>query len=174
VRLEYNSVSPAPFWGIYEIDQNNVVDGVVVNTTEGVCVQCTAEGTCKVVLAPIGTSISLFKIDKYRLMSGHADYYNEKGKKGEWSEPIEVVESPVSPLVFTLSTAPEVSYTKLVIYGVATAGLFIGGSLAAKSKNPAISKVSPIVKYSSIIPGALTVIEGGKIVVRKVEDIIPW
>lgn len=165
ISIEYNSISPVPIWDNYPITQEDVISGTVVTTKDGYLVECTSEGYCKFVLAPIGAQLEpdLTKIDAYRLKASHSNFYNEDGNKGKWTETIEIVQTPPNTLVFTLYTSPPSNISKLIIYGCTTAGLAIGGTVVKTKRKD----VGTAIQLSSLIPLAFTIYESYKIIKDK-------
>jgi hypothetical protein len=164
IQVDYKATV---LWADFDLlTYGSIATGSVVLTTDGPAVQCDDEGNCDFYVPSVGTKLpgDITAIDAYRVCAGHQDYYNKAGKKGEWSDWIEVKVSVATPILFTLyKTSPSPGTTMLLIYGIATAGLAIGGTVA-KTKSKAVGTA---VQLSAIIPAALAGYEAYKIIKAK-------
>jgi len=142
-----------------------ILTGETAITTDGSAVRCTDEGVCDFQVPRVGLRLpgDVTPINAYRICAGHKDYYNEKGKKGEWTEWIEITQSAGAATTFTLTSTPEVIPSMLLVCAIATAGLAVGGTIA-KTKRKGVGTA---VQLSALIPGALTAYEGYKYVKSK-------
>ena len=154
-------------WKEYE-GEITVIEGELSPTAfkgDGNNVQTNEGGYCKFSL-PAGT---------YSLRAGKAGYYNEKGKE-DWTERTgKITASPGTVVTFTLTTKPPekpVKLANMLIYSGVAMGCYGAGSLAPEEiKGKKVKGIGTALKFISIVPAALAVYEGVKIVQAKISKI---